>query len=83
MCDDKVTIVRASTQSGGVNKIGFGIIHMTYQGPGDLGWRPFYRALHRRLEARWPGRIHYVEREFFQPIDRPAWLDDEDAAARQ
>ena len=79
MCDAAVTIVRADNrQSGSPPRIGFGIIHMTYEGPGNDGWRPAYRDLHRRLEARWPGRMHYVGGEFHQPMARPTWLDDED-----
>ena len=75
MCDDAVTIVRASSQyAGEPGRIGFGIIHLTYEGPGNDGWRPIYRDLHRRFEARWPGRMRYVDGEFGQPIPRPAWL---------
>lgn len=74
MCD-MVTIVRGSDQSGEGGQIGFGIIHMNYEGPGALAWHAHYRELHRRLEARWPGRMRYVEGEFLRPIGRPDWLD--------
>ena len=73
MCDH-VTIVRASSRYGVGDGIGFGIIHMNYEGPGNDGWRPLYRDLHRRLEARWPGRMRYMEGEFRQPMARPDWL---------
>lgn len=80
MCDTAVTIVRASNQhEGGARRIGFGIIHMAYDGPANDGWRPFYRDLHRRFEARWPGRMRYVDGEFRRPTGRPAWLDREEA----
>jgi hypothetical protein len=82
MCDDKVTIVRASNQHMGVSRIGFGIIHMTYDGAGKDGWRPVYRDLHRRLEQRWPGKMHYIEGEFGRPIGRPDWLGDGDTPNR-
>ena len=78
MCDDKVTIVRASNEAGrigGANRPGFEIIHMNYEGPGNDGWRPYYREIHRRVEARWPGRLTYVEGEFGEHIPRPPWLD--------
>ncbi len=72
---DQVTIVRASNQySGESRRIGFGIIHMNYEGPGNDAWRPIYRDLHRRFEARWPGRLRYIEGEFGRPVTRPDWL---------
>ena len=83
-CDQAVTIVRASSQyGGGASRIGFGIIHMNYQGPGNDGWRPVYRDLHRRLEARWPGRMRYIDGEFGQPIARPTWLGRPEQAAHE
>ena len=72
---DQVTIVRADNLYMGRRQIGLGIIHMNYEGPANHAWQPAYRDLHRRLEARWPGRLRYVEGEFGRPIGRPAWLD--------
>ncbi len=83
---DHVTIVRADSTYMGSRQIGFGIIHMDYEGPADLAWRPHYRDLHQRLEARWPGRMRYIEGEFGQRINRPDWLDVQEgshAAANQ
>lgn len=74
MCDH-VTIVRAGNEYGEGRRIGFQIIHMNYEGPARDGWQAHYRELHRRLEARWPGRMSYIEGEFGRPITRPAWLD--------
>ncbi len=75
MCDT-ATIVRAGNRNGEGGGIGFGIIHMAYQGPEALAWQPHYRELHRRLEARWPGRMRYVEGEFGERIARPDWVDE-------
>lgn len=81
MCDAGVTIVRASNEQGEPpNQVGFGIIHMAYEGPARDGWQPYYRDLHRRLEARWPGKLRYVEGEFGQTITRPLWLDEPGSA---
>lgn len=75
MCDDQVTTIRSGNINGeGGKTIGFGIIHMEYQGPGRDGWQRFYRDLHRRLEAKWPQRMSYIEGEFGRAIERPAWL---------
>lgn len=81
MCDDKVTTIRSGNLNGEGQKIGFGIIHMEYQGPGRDGWHRFYRDLHGRLEAKWPRRMSYIEGEFGRPIERPEWLGPAPAAA--
>ena len=36
------------------------------------GWQPDFRALHHKLEARWPGQIAYRDGQGRQ-IARPAW----------
>lgn len=81
MCDAAVTIVRANNRYDGEERPGFGVIHMTYPGPGNDAWQPVYRDLHRRIEARGPGRIRYREGEFGRMIERPEWLGPGGAAA--
>ena len=76
MCDSGTSFIRASTDYAGDRRIGFGIIHMKYDGPDRDGWQPLYRDLHQRLEARWPGRMRYVGGEFMLPMARPDWLGD-------
>ena len=78
MCDS-TTIVRANNRYESDDRIGFGIIHMTYEGAGKDRWQPIYREIHRRVEARWPGRLRYREGEFGRMIERPGWLDRDSA----
>jgi hypothetical protein len=82
MCDSGTTFVRASNRNSAEGGIGFGIIHMKYDGPEREGWQPLYRDLHRRLETRWPGRLSYIGGEFMQPMPRPDWLGDAPAPAQ-
>lgn len=74
MCNDQVTTIRAGNLNGAGCRIGFGIIHMEYDGPGRDGWQRFYRDVHGRLEVCWPRRMSYIEGEFGRTIERPAWL---------
>ena len=40
-------------------------------------WQPMARELVRDLEARWPGKVRFVDRDGKVRTERPSYLDDE------
>jgi len=78
LCDDALTTINVGNVLED-HTVNFRIIRNEYGEPRRNGWRIFYRAIHERLEAHWPGRMTYVQGDNREPnlgeaIERPEWL---------